>query len=77
MKGNEISRRKLLKGSAATAVAAVVAPAALSGFLGGAREVSAADIRQAPLVGSRNVTGVSTPGSRARVYFIRILTRSI
>ena len=69
MKGNEISRRKLLKGSAATAVAAVVAPAALSGFLGGAREVSAADIRQAPLVGSRNVTGVSTPGSRARVYF--------
>lgn len=65
----QISRRDLLKGSAAVAAAAAVAPASLSMFAGNAQAASNPASQKTPLVGSRNVTGVKTPGSRAKVYF--------
>ncbi len=69
MKKNEISRRELLKGSAVIAAAAVAAPSLLTALPRHLQAASLENSQKTPLVGSRNVTGIKTEGSRAKVYF--------
>lgn len=64
----EITRRDLLKSSAAAAAAAAVVPGVLAGA-GAATAAPAPQEQKTPVIGSRNVTGLETPGSRARVWF--------
>ena len=66
---NEISRRELLKGSAVIAAAAVAAPSLLTALPRHLQAASLENSQKTPLVGSRNVTGIKTEGSRAKVYF--------
>ena len=69
MKKNEISRRELLKGSAVIVAAAVTAPSLLTALPRHLQAASLENSQKTPLVGSRNVTGIKTEGSRAKVYF--------
>lgn len=69
MDDRRISRRNMLKGGALVAAAAAAAPAFLSAGCGSARAAEVPTGQKTPLVGSRNVTGQKTPGSRAKVYF--------
>lgn len=70
MKNNHISRRAMLKGSAVIAASAAVAPACLAALAGNAKAAPTdAPKKQAPVVGSRNVTGMERTGSCAKVYF--------
>lgn len=74
MQESTISRRSILKGSVACAVASVAAPAVLSSFSADAMAQAANKPDQkTPLIGSRNVTGLETSGSRARVYFTPVI----
>ena len=57
MKNNEMTRREMLKGSAA--VAAVV-PTFLTSFPSGVQATPVTEGQKTPLVGSRNVTGPKT-----------------
>lgn len=72
-----VSRRKVLQGSALLAAAALLAPAAT--LAAGAAEKAPAPAKdagataQAPVVGSRNVTGQPHKGSAARVYFSPVI----
>ncbi len=66
MKPMQLSRREMLVASAALTAAAAVAP---GGLVGEAHAVE--PVQKTPVIGSRNVTGLETPGSRARVYFTR------
>ncbi len=59
----ELSRRSFVKLAGGVAVGIAL------GDLGGGKMAKAAG--QAPIVGSRNVTGVETAGSRAKVYFTK------
>lgn len=69
MKKNEISRRELLKGSALFAAAAVAAPSLLTSLPKNAQAASVENSQKTPLIGSKNVTGIKTEGTRAKVYF--------
>lgn len=69
MKKNEMTRREMLKNSAVVAAAAAVVPNLLASFPSGVQAAPAMEGQKTPLVGSRNVTGIKTPGSRAKVYF--------
>ena len=61
----EFSRRTILVGAAA-----LTAASALPGMrLSNAHAAEA--VQKTPVIGSKNVTGMQTPGSRARVYFTR------
>ncbi len=74
MQENNFSRRSILKGSVACAIAAVAAPAALSALSDEAMAQAAGKPEQkTPLIGSRNVTGLETSGSRAKVYFTPVI----
>ena len=68
-----VSRRTLLKGGAiaAAAACAMIAPAALLVPKASAARVSAS--QKTPVIGSKNVTGMKTAGSRAKVYFTPVL----
>lgn len=61
----EFSRRTLLMGAAALTAASTLPGMYLSNAH--AAEV----VQKTPVIGSKNVTGMQTPGSRARVYFTR------
>ncbi len=65
MKRIQLSRREMIVASAAL-TAAALAPAGLAG-----EARAAAPVQKTPVIGSRNVTGLDTPGSRAQVYFTR------
>lgn len=66
-----VSRRKLLQGSALLAAAAIFRPGlALAAESGAAKTPPQA---QAPVVGSRNVTGQPHQGSAAKVYFSPVI----
>lgn len=69
MKQVELTRREMLKTSAAVAASAAVVPAVLTSFPNGAQAAPVVASQKTPLIGSRNVTGTRTPGSRAKVYF--------
>ncbi len=66
MKPMQLSRREMLVASATLTAAAAIAPGSLVGGVHAAEPV-----QKTPLIGSRNVTGLKTPGSRARVYFTK------
>lgn len=68
MKKIELSRRELLKGSAVVAAAAF-APSLLTSLPKSAHAAAPENGQKTPVVGSRNVTGIKTEGSRAKVYF--------
>ena len=71
-----VSRRKLLQGSALLAAAAFLTPGAtLAAGASGAAPASgkASGNAQAPVVGSRNVTGTPHKGSAAKVYFSPVI----
>ena len=68
MKKVELSRRELLKGSAVVA-AALAAPSLLTSLPKGAQAAALENSQKTPIIGSRNVTGMKTEGSRAKVYF--------
>ena len=61
----EFSRRTLLMGAAALTAASTLPGMYLSNAH--AAEV----VQKTPVIGSKNVTGMQTPGSRAKVYFTR------
>ena len=76
MRTMPVSRRKLLQGSALLAAAAIVAPgAALAAGASAQSQGGGAPAapKQAPVVGSRNVTGQPHQGSAAKVYFSPVI----
>lgn len=77
MNRKTVSRRKLLKSSALLAAAAIIAPpAALAVETTGSSNAAAippSTLSQAPVIGSRNVTGQQHQGSAAKVYFSPVI----
>ena len=72
MQDNRLSRRTVLKGTVAGAVAAA-APCAFAFADEAAAAEAKGSTQAAPMIGSKNVTGKETPGSRAKVYFTPII----